>query len=126
VDSKEFKKLRKRLNKTQKEIAQLLGVSFKAVQNYEQGRRNIPGHVERQMFFLLSRIDGNPKGRKPCWVIKKCSSKIKKQCPAWEFQAGDLCWFVNGTICCGDDRKYWEEKMKFCRSCEVLKSFLYP
>ena len=124
MDSKEFKKLRKRLNKTQKEIAQLLGVSIKAVHSYEQVWRNIPAHVERQMFFLISRMDGNPKGRKSCWVIKKCPSKIKKQCPAWEFQAGDLCWFVNGTICCGDDCKDWAEKIKCCRSCEVFKPLL--
>jgi DNA-binding XRE family transcriptional regulator len=124
MDSKEFKKWRKKLNKTQKEIAQLLGVSIKAVHSYEQGWRNIPTNVERQMIFLLSRMDGNPKDRKPCWVIKKCPPKIKKQCPAWEFQSGDLCWFVNGTNCCGDNCKDWNEKIKICRSCEVLKSFL--
>ncbi|MGB5991268.1 MAG: helix-turn-helix transcriptional regulator, partial [Desulfobacterales bacterium] len=37
MDSKEFKKWREKLNKTQKEIAQLLGVSVKAVHSYEQG-----------------------------------------------------------------------------------------
>ena len=124
MDNKEFKKWREKLKKTRKEITELLGVSLKDVQGYEQGWQNIPAHVERLIYFHLSRRDGNQIRRKPCWVIKKCPSKIKKQCPAWEFQAGDLCWFVNGTICCGDDRKYWEEKMKFCRSCEVLKSFL--
>jgi len=124
MDSKEFKKWRKKLNKTQKQMAQLLGVSIKAVHSYEQGWRNIPANVERQMFFLLSRMDGNPKDRKPCWVIKKCPTETKKQCPAWEFQAGELCWFINGNICCGDACKDWKEKMKFCRSCEVFKSFL--
>ena len=124
MDSKEFKKLRKRLNKLQKQMAQLLGVSIKAVHSYEQSKRNIPANVERQMFFLLSRMDGNPKGRKPCWVIKNCPPTIKAQCPAWEFQSGDICWFVSRTICCSDDRKDWEEKIKFCRSCEVLKSVL--
>ena len=124
MDSKELKKIREKLNKTQKQMAGLLGVSIKAVHSYEQDWRNIPAHVERQMFFLLSRMDGNPIDRKPCWVIKKCPPKIKEQCPAWEFQSGDLCWFINGTICCGDARKDWEEKMKFCRSCEVLKSLL--
>ena len=126
MDSKEFKKLRKKLNKTQKEIAQLLGVSVKAVHSYEQVWRNISPHVERQMFFLLSRVAGNQKDRKPCWVIKKCPSEIKKQCPAWEFQAGKLCWFINGTFCCGDDCKDWAEKMKCCRSCEVFKPLLQP
>ena len=52
MNGKEFKKLRKKLNKTQKEIAQLLGVSVKAVNSYEQGWRNISPHIERQMFFL--------------------------------------------------------------------------
>jgi len=121
MDSKEF---REKLNKTQKEIALLLGVSIKAVHAYEQGWRNIPAHAERQMVFLLSRMDGNLKNQKPCWEIKKCHPKTKIQCPAWEFQAGKLCWFVNGNICCGDACKDWKEKMKLCRSCDVLKSFL--
>ena len=124
MDNKEFKKWRERLNKTQKEIAQLLGVSIKTVRSYEQGWRNIPSNIERQMIFLLSRMAGNPEGRKPCWVIKDCPSKIKAQCPAWEFQAGDVCWFVSRTICCSDDRKDWEDKIKFCRSCKVIKSLL--
>ena len=110
------------MNKTQRQIAQLLGVSVKAVESYEQGWRNIPAHMERQMFFLISKMIGDPEVTKPCWVIKKCSSKKKKQCPAWEFKAGELCWFINGTICDGIVHKNWEEKMKVCRSCEVLKS----
>jgi DNA-binding XRE family transcriptional regulator len=124
MDNKEFKKIRTKLNKTQQQMAQLLGVSIKAVHSYEQGWRNIPPHVERQMIFLLSRMDGYPKDRKSCWTIKKCPPNIKKQCPAWEFKAGELCWFVNGNICCGDATADWKEKIKVCRSCEVLKSFL--
>ena len=124
MDSTEFKKLRIKIGKTQKQMAQLLGVSIKAVHSYEQGWRNIPANVERQMFFLLSRMDGNSKNIKPCWVIKKCQTETKKQCPAWEFNTGELCWFVNGNICCGNVCKDWKEKMKYCRSCEVLKSFL--
>ena len=52
MDSKEFSRFRKRLNKTQKQMAQLLGVSIKAVHSYEQGWRSVPAHVERQMFFF--------------------------------------------------------------------------
>jgi len=81
VDSKEFKNFRKRLNRTQKEIAQLLSVSKKAIHSYEQGWRNIPPHIERQMLFLLSRMDGNSKVSRPCWVIKKCHPSIKVGCP---------------------------------------------
>ena len=124
MDSKEFKKLRIKIGKTQKQMAQLLGISVKAVHSYEQGWRNIPINVERQMFFFLTRIKENQKDRKSCWVIKNCPPETMKQCPAWEFNAGELCWFINGTSCCGDYCKDWADKMKCCRSCEVFKSFL--
>ena len=124
MDNKEFKTWREKLKKTQKEIAELLSLSLKDVQDYEQGLQNIPAHVERLIYFHLSRRDGNQIRRKPCWVIKNCPPKIREQCPAWEFNAADICWFVSRTICCSDDRKEWEEKIKFCRSCEVLKSVL--
>ena len=117
MDSKEFKYFRKKLKKTQLQIAQLLGTSIKAVHSYEQGWRSVPTHVERQMFFIISRIGENRKDQKPCWVIKKCPSSRKKQCPAWEFQAGKLCWIVNGTTCEGAVQENWKEKMKICRTC---------
>ena len=124
MDSKEFIHLRKKLNKTQKQMAQLLGTSIKAIHSYEQAWRSVPASVERQMFFLISRLGEDPKRRKPCWVIKKCSPDQKKQCPAWEFKAGDLCWFINGTVCEGIVQKSWKEKMKICRSCEVFSNLL--
>ncbi len=124
MKNKEFSKLRKRLNKTQKEMAQLLGTSIKAVHSYEQGWRSVPVHVERQMFFLISNMRGIKKPRKSCWTIKECPTERKKQCPAWEFKAGKLCWFINGTICEGIVHDSWKEKMKICRSCEVMTSFM--
>ncbi len=120
MNSKEFKYFRKKLNKTQKQMAQLLGTSLKAIHSYEQGWRSVPPSAERQMFFLVSRIAENRISRKPCWAIKKCSHNQKAQCPAWEFKAGKLCWFINGTICEGSVQKNWKEKMKICRSCEVF------
>ena len=124
MDNKEFKKIRKRLNRTQKEIAQLLCVSKKAVHSYEQGWRNIPPYVERQMIFLLSRMNETLKDQKSCWEVKKCPPTIKKHCPAWEFHTGELCWFINGSTLCGYELKDWKQKMESCRSCEILKSFL--
>lgn len=124
MDNKEFARLRKKLDKTQKQMAQLLGVSIKAVHSYEQGWRSIPVHAERQMLFLVSNMRGSSKVNKPCWVIKKCPPKKKKECPAWEFKSGKLCWFINGTICDGIVYKDWKEKMKSCRSCEVFANVL--
>lgn len=124
MESKEFVKFRKRMNKTQKQMGQLLGTSIKAVHSYEQGWRSIPVHVERQMFFLIANMRGNKNKQKSCWIVKKCPSELKKQCPAWEFKAGKLCWFINGTICAGHVHDNWKEKMKICRSCEVMTPLL--
>ena len=122
LESKEFLSLRKRLNKTQNQMSQLLGTSLKAIHSYEQGWRKIPVHAERQLLFPASRLKGSERGQKSCWTIKKCPPERKKQCPAWEFHSGTLCWFINGTICDGGVQKDWHEKMKICRSCEVLGS----
>jgi hypothetical protein len=89
VEKEEFVEARTKLNKTQKEIAQLLGVSVKAIYSYEQGWRSIPTHVERQMFFLLSRKRGSRDLGKPCWIIKKCPPKHRKECPAHEFNSSE-------------------------------------
>jgi len=124
VDGKEFLYFRRKLNKTQKEMAQLLGTSVKAVHSYEQGWRSMPGYIERQVFFLISRKRGIAKGQRPCWVIKKCPPQHREKCPAWEFKAGHLCWFINGTICKGTVQKDWKQKMKACRGCEVLSALM--
>ncbi len=89
MDSKEFIVFRKIINKTQKEMAQLVGTSVKAVHSYEQGWRKVPAHVERQMYFLLARkMDTKVK---KCWTINKCPKEKKVKCPAFKFNSGNLC-----------------------------------
>ena len=122
MDKNEFKSYRSRMDKTQKQMAQLLGTSLKAIHSYEQGWRTIPPAVERQMLFLVSRKNGSAKHSKPCWKLKNCPSDQKKHCPAWEFKSGNLCWFINGTICDGNVHDNWKGKMKICRSCDVFTS----
>lgn len=118
----EFSRIRKRLGKTQKQMAQLLGTSLKAVQSFEQGWRNIPVHVERQLLFLIARHDTSRDQFAKCWDILECSPETRDQCPAWEMNTGDLCWFINGTICQGEPQKNWQDKMKACRKCRVFKN----
>ena len=122
MDRVEFIAIRKKLQKTQKQMASLLGVSLKAVHSYEQGWRVVPVHAERQMLFLAAGKQAATEKRKPCWVVGKCPPERKKQCPAWEFQAGRLCWFINGTICDGRIHSTWKKKMEICRSCEAFRS----
>lgn len=122
MKKEEFVTLRKILKKTQAQTAQLLGVSLKAIHSYEQGWRVIPAHAERQLLFLASRVRGKKKNQKACWVVKNCPEDRKKNCPAWEFQAGGLCWFINGTICEGFAHKKWKDKIEVCKTCKVFQS----
>ena len=126
MDSKEFSSLRQKLRKTQRQMAQLLGASLKAVQSFEQGWRKVPVHIERQALFLISNRRRGTRKSRPCWDIRSCSSENREACPAWEFNLGHLCWFVNGTICRGKTQGSWPEKMKVCRSCEVFAQTMNP
>ena len=124
MDKTEFSQIRHYLGKTQAQIAQLLGVSPKAIQSFEQGWRNIPTNVERHLLFLLF-LKKSPGGRKKmCWVVRKCPIETRRNCPAWELKMGHLCWFINGTICQGEVQQDWQEKMALCRKCDVFKSIL--
>ena len=125
MDRKEFSAIRQKLGKTQAQLAQLLGTSRKAIQSFEQGWRNVPVHVERQILFLAAVKHPTNKINMPCWVIRKCPTDVKQNCPAWEFQIGNLCWFINGTICHGEVQENWNEKMKICRKCSVFQS-IFP
>jgi len=124
MDKKEFSPIHQHLGKTQKQMAQLLGTSPKAIQSFEQGWRNIPLHTERQLLFLMALKCGEGKKVRPCWIIRRCSDETRHQCPAWEFQAGHLCWFINGTICRGKVQESWQKKMNLCRECGVYLSLL--
>jgi len=124
MDGKELASMRKKLEKTQKQMAELLGCSVKAIHSYEQEWRPIPSHIEKQVLFLVYRKRNNNRDLKPCWDMKQCPPEEKKQCPAWEFQAGKLCWFINGTICEGEVQQGWREKMEKCRACKVFSFML--
>jgi DNA-binding XRE family transcriptional regulator len=122
VDKEEFSQIRRQLGKTQRQMAELLGTSLKAVQSFEQGWRKIPVHIERQALFLLARKNARDRDHMPCWDIERCPMETRQNCPAWEFQSGSLCWFINGTLCHGEVQASWAEKMEKCRKCSVFRS----
>jgi len=124
MEGKEFAEYRKRLGKTQRQMAQLIGTSIKAVHSYEQGWRSVPAHVERQVLFLISRLPENRRRRANCWNLMKCPVERRRKCPAFEFKTGNMCWFINGTLCAGEAHRNWKEKMKMCRDCELLQRIL--
>ena len=124
MDKAEFSQILHHLGKTQAQIAQLLGVSPKAIQSFEQGWRNIPTHVERHLLLLLFLRMPTDKRDVLCWSMRKCHAKTRHNCPAWEFRVGQLCWFINGTICQGETQQNWQEKMTLCRQCEVFRAIM--
>lgn len=126
MDNKQFQDCRLALGKTQKELSGLLGSSLKSVQSYEQGWRSVPSHVERILLFLVSRSRLNERINKPCWEQKNCPQETRGHCPAWELGAGEMCWFINGTICQGEVKENWEEKMQICYECKVLSDMISP
>ena len=124
MDQKEFQVSREQLRKTQKQLSELLGISLKAVQSFEQGWRKVPVHIERQILFLLTLRKKRTGADRPCWNVRNCSAETRRNCPAWEYKAGSLCWFINGTLCQGKPQNNWSSKMKVCRKCEVFRNDL--
>ena len=124
LDAPQFKTHRTEMKKTQQQMAQLLGVSLKAVQGYEQGWRNIPLSIERQILFLIYQRRAPSGDQKPCWAEKNCPRQKRALCPAYELRLGRLCWFVNGTLCDGKPQQSWEKKIEKCRQCEIFKILL--
>ena len=55
MEKKVFPRVRRHMGKTQKQMAELLGTSLKAVQSFEQGWRKLTVYIERQMLFLLAK-----------------------------------------------------------------------
>lgn len=122
MNAEEFTNIRKRLKKTQREMAQLLGTSLKTVHSYEQGWRKIPYYVEKHLLYLLTMLENLNKKRIPCWEHRRCEEEVRLKCPAWQLKNGALCWFINGTYCSGTPKKSWNQKMAYCRTCDVFSA----
>ncbi|MFC2005926.1 helix-turn-helix domain-containing protein [Chloroflexota bacterium] len=124
MDTKEFSQIRHYLGKSQSQLARLLCISHKAVQSFEQGWRTIPASAERQLLFHLFLKRSSDENTKTCWEIKSCPDEWKDKCSAWEFKAGHLCWYINGTFCQGERQEDWRKKIKLCQQCEVFGSII--
>jgi DNA-binding transcriptional regulator YiaG len=96
----EFSRIRAALGKSQKELAELLGLSQKAVESYEQGWRRVPAHVERVLYFLLFKLNEDEiEAEDPCWRAKACPDEQRANCVAYVAKEGSYCWFFTGRLC---------------------------
>src|SRR3972149_8563140 len=126
MNNKKFIRIRRYLGKTQNRLSQLLCVSPKAIQSFEQGWRKIPASAERQLLMLLSLAKGRDENVRPCWEIMNCSSDWRDKCIIWEYKVGRYCWFFSGTYCQGSRHKSWATKMELCWQCEVFHQAFPP
>jgi len=117
--------IRERLDKSQQQMAGLLGVSLRALQSYEQGWRRVPPHVIKQAWLLLLlKRRTEPGGVQPCWVVRGCDQASREACPVHELGAGDLCWLLSAQCRCGGPAGALAAQMDRCEQCPVLEHWL--
>ena len=121
----DLKRVRKVLGKSQSDMSDLLGISTRAVQSYEQGWRPTPAHVQQMaglLLYLNWRKEGNTAA--PCWKARRCPSETRARCPAYQYKAGDLCWLIAAKQRAGAKQPSWKANMANCRKCAVMKDWL--
>ena len=117
--------IRAELGLTQRDFAQLLGVSVRAVHSYEQRWRTPSPSVQRMLLLLrITHRRGTALKKLVCWKEKACAPDCRKQCIAYGSRQGHLCWFLTGTICSGTPARTWAEKWRRCSRCTFMKKLL--
>jgi len=126
VDLGDLRSIRKALDKSQSQMAALLGVSTRAIQSYEQGWRTPPGAALKLAGYMLylQRREGMTDTLAPCWEVNQCDPALRETCFASQIGEGRCCWLITGNSC--GDRTYdcWPEKLARCRACEVIRRWL--
>lgn len=121
------KEIRTELGLSQSALAALVGVSNRAIQSYEQGWRRPSEMVQRMLFLLvIAYRNGNQLARARCWEAMECLPEIRNHCIAYLTRQGHLCWFLTGTMCQGQNKRCWDEKLRECLKCSFLQSLLTP
>ncbi|MCK4766141.1 MAG: helix-turn-helix transcriptional regulator [Candidatus Aminicenantes bacterium] len=124
MNKEEFVKIRKRLKKTQREIAKLLGISYKTVESYEQGNRNIPKNAARLLYFLLFKLNMDRlDSTRLCWEVNNCPPDCRDHCVAWLAREGVFCWFLTCTSCLRG-KPVPKATSNTCHSCDFFKENL--
>ena len=117
------KQLRRRLGVTQEGLGQALGISTKAVQSYEQGWRETPPRVVKQLLSLVAMNQENYAASKPCWEVRACSSEHRQTCPAKTITHGRFCWAVALKVC-AKARGDTDVSVLGCLDCDVVRQIL--
>lgn len=118
-------KIREALGKSQSEFAELLGVSVRAIQSYEQGWRDTPPLVQKMAVLLMLLQHQQTCGKvQPCSKVNGCSAKVQADCRGAQLGGGHFCWIVTGNKHEGKELKSWDAKAAKCRKCDFLKQWM--
>ncbi|HUW42333.1 MAG TPA: helix-turn-helix transcriptional regulator [Rectinemataceae bacterium] len=117
MNSETFSGLRALLGRSQRELADILGVSLKTVESYEQGWRRVPANIERILYFLLFKLNEVAlEGEEPCWEATACPDSKREHCVAYLAKEGRFCWFFTGRLCAASGA----EGAASCHDCPVF------
>lgn len=110
---------------SQSEFADMIGVSPRAIQSYEQGWRAPSSAVEKTaLLLLLAHRHGGEFSMKVCWDTVDCSEGERKGCLVYQSKQGHLCWLLTGNVCQGKRHRSWEDKKATCLECGFFKKLL--
>lgn len=107
---------------TQIEFAEVLGVSARAVQSYEQGWRVIPPSTLLHLFALLASVRRKDVGDVPCWVLTGCPESKRGACRSHRLNGGLFCWLVAGHAC-GRNGDTTRKSLR-CIGCPVIQRLI--
>jgi len=116
--------VRKTLGLSQKEMSELMGVSKKTIESYEQRWRATPVNVERLALLYLGCFKLAEKNEKvQCWRMTKCPKPRREACVVYKVKRGDLCWMFGGAPPEEEDGQTdWRAKFERCMQCKVLRA----
>ena len=117
--------VREELMLSQAGFADLLGVSTRAVQSWEQGWRKPSSALQKSILLaLIAWRQGDNFGARMCWEAKDCPEATRERCLAYRARQGHLCWFMTGNICQCRHLRNWPDKMAFCGECTFFHALL--
>ncbi len=121
----DLRSIRKALGKSQGELAEMLSISARAVQSYEQGWRAVPPYVQKlaALLLYLARRKDRPELR-PCWGVCSCDGELRSRCLAYQCRAGDLCWIITGDCYRAVKQGSWQAKFSRCADCPATRQWL--
>jgi DNA-binding XRE family transcriptional regulator len=116
--------VRGKLGLSQSQLADLLGVSARAIQSYEQGWRTPPRPVTSHLMTVLALYSEHPTQSPPCWNLTGCSSEKRRGCAAWSVGHGRFCWLLSGRACGNRRTSGSAAGPQQCVGCIVVKNLL--